>query len=249
MAKFNVDHERLLLLNPIGGYEWSMNHSFEDAQKADGLTGSAHFDLGLAIDCLLVGFDGPAEQLLDQATQWVGVAIESGERPQHYFPDGTEADRFETLALCNWSLFNKHDSQSLQQFVTYNDQYLNRQKRLDKVSVSLGIAPYVDAGAFERILELFDTTPGLRPPTTLSPRNEAQMAYIVSRHHLGLQYSREDVQTATAKFLKRNIDPWLTGGDAVSAAQWMKVLHWNDSDRSLSAKQVIMKGYDFFPGR
>ncbi len=79
----------------------------------------------------------------------------------------------------------------------------------------------------------------------MNPRNEAEMAYIHSRHRLGLQYSEEDVQAATHKFLKKNIDSWLGNGHAVRAAEWMKVLYWNDRNRTLSAKQVLMKCFDY----
>ena len=248
LNRFDPERERELLLNPVGGYEWSLKHRLENSQACGGLRSSADFDLGTAIECLLVGFDEPARRLLEQATEWVQVAIETDERPERYFPDATEASRFETLALCKWLLFNQHDADSLRHFVATMDQCINAEKRLDKIDISLGIAAYVDAGAFERTLEIFARTPGLSAPKSLAPRSEAQMAYILARHHLGLEYTAEDVQMATTKFLSRNINTWLTEGHAVRAAQWLKVLQWNDTDRFLSAKQVLLKAYDYLPG-
>ena len=243
--QFDPEKRREMLLNPIGGYEWSLRNSFDDAQACGGLGGSADSKLGRAVQCSLVGFDEPAERLLKQAAQWVQVAIASDERPQRYFPGGTEASRFETLALCHWLLDNRHDAENLRRFVEYKDLYLNGKKHADKVGVSLGIAAYVDAGAFQRTLEIVNGTRGLSPPKTLAPRNETQMAYILSSNHLGLGYTPDDVRAATTKLLSRNINAWLTDGDAVRAAQWLKVIHWNDTDRSLSAKQTLMKAYDY----
>jgi hypothetical protein len=230
------------------GYQWALDSSFLKAKADGGLGGSAESFAGLAIECLLVGFDEPAERLLSMAEEWVLAAIEGNERTDRYFPDADEAARFETLAFCRWLRSNRHDTESLAQFVQYKDRYLNGQKRPDKIGVSLTVVTYVDAGAFERTLEIFDTTRGLSPPTGLVARNEAQMAYLLSRHHLGLDYSADDLQTAARKFLMRNINTWLARGHWVRAAEWLKVLHWNSGDRSVPAKEIVLKSYDYIRG-
>lgn len=246
--QFDPGRSRELLLGSCG-YEWSLRAEFAEAKAVGGLASTADANLGTAIECSLVGFDEPAGRLLKQAAEWVQVAIETDERPERYFPGATEAIRFQTLALCNWFLFNEHDTVSLQRFVEHEDLYLNSQTRKDKVGVSLTLLTYVNAGAFKRTLEIFEGTPGLSAPTTLSPRNEAEMAYIVSRHRLHMQYSQDEVQTATTKFLAKNVDKWLSNGHWVRVAEWMKILYWNDADRELRAKQVLMKCYDYLPGR
>ena len=58
--------------------------------------------------------------------------------------------------------------------------YLAGQKRKDKVGVSLGILTYINAGAFDRTLEVFDGTAGLTPPKALSSSNEAQLASLLT---------------------------------------------------------------------
>lgn len=249
MKQFNVEHGRKLLLDPVGGFDWALNRNIDESKARRGLTGFADSNLGRAIECFLVGFDEPAERLLEQVAKWVKIAIETNERPERYFVGATEAQRFQTQALCNWLLFNRHDTASLQSFVTQKDRYYNSQKKKDKYGVSLGLLTYVNASAFERSLEIFNSTPGLSPPKSLSPRNEAEMAYILSRHHLGLQYSRDDVQVANKKFLTKNIDAWLSNGQAMRAAEWMKILYWNYGHRTIPAKHVLMKCYDYLPGR
>ncbi len=246
---FNPEFSRERLLDPIGGYEWSLQSDMEGAKHVGGIGPTADSNSNIAAECLFVGFDEPAKRLLRRAVEWVQIAIESNERPQHYFPGATEAGRFQTLAQCNWLLHGQHDINALQRFVENKDRYLNSQKRKDKIGVSLGILTYVNAGAFERTLEIIESTPRLALPTSLTARNEAQMAYILSRHHLGLQYSPSEVHTATTRFLKRNIDTWLSNGHSDRAAEWLKIIYWNDSDRALSPKQVLMKAYDYLPGR
>ena len=97
-SQFDPDAIRQRLLGPTG-YEWSLASDFARAQSVGGLGSSAEFDLCTAIECLLVGFDEPAERLLSFALEWVGVAIASGEAPERYFPNGTEASWYETRAV------------------------------------------------------------------------------------------------------------------------------------------------------
>ena len=246
---FDPVQKRGLLLHPRIGYEWSLESSFEKMKDAHALGSVASSDVCDAIYCLLVGLDEPAIRLLKKALEWVTAAIEVSERPKVYFPGGTESSRYETLALCSWLLFERHDSESLVKFVEFDRKYVNSQKRQYKPEVCLRIVGYLDAGAYERILEIFEMTPGLSPPKASPPRNEAQMAYVLARHHLGIEYTREDVEVSTRKFLRRNIDSWLADGLSERAARWLKVLHWNDTDRSMSAKQVILNAYAYLPGR
>ncbi len=105
---FDPSHEKQLLLDPVGGYEWSLRSDFGKTKDAGGLGSTACSNSGMAVACLLVGFDLPAERLLKQAAEWVQIAIASDERPQRYSPGASEASRFQTLALCNW-LLDRHD--------------------------------------------------------------------------------------------------------------------------------------------
>ena len=89
------------------GYEWTLADPLCRRQVAGGLGGTANSNLGTAIQCLLVGFDEPAGRILQRALEWVEIAIASGERPQRYFPDGTEALFFHTKSALQLASF-KH---------------------------------------------------------------------------------------------------------------------------------------------
>lgn len=248
-SKFDPDTIRNELLGSTG-YEWSLASDFADAKAAGGLGSSARSDLRTAIQCLLVGFDQPARRLLKFALEWVEVAIASDERPERYFPNGTEASRYETRALCNWLLSNQHDAESFDQFVAFEDRYLaDARAGRDKVSVSFVLPTYVDAGAFEHALEIFQNVPRLSPPTSSTIRGEAAMAYVVSQHRLGLRYSRAEFEAIAARFLKMHVDKWLANGHWDRAAEWMKIVHWNNAKPPISANQALLKCYDYLPGR
>ena len=249
-STFDVARERESLLQDTGGYEWAMRADHEWAKSVGGLGGTAHANLGMAIACLLVGFDAPAQQLLEKAISWLAEAIESNEKPQRYAEDGTEASRYTDFALCKWLLYDQHDDDSLRKFVYHEDRFLTSSGlSQDKAEVSLVLSGYVNARAYGRALDVFAGTPSLSPPSALSNiRGEAQMSYVICRHRLEMDYSDIEVDDATKTFLTRNMDKWLGNGHAVRAAEWMKIVCQSDNTSELSARETIMKCYDHLPG-
>jgi len=248
-SQFNPIAIKERLLGPTG-YEWSLAHDFAEAEAVGGVGSSAGANLCTAIECFLVGFDEPAERLLKVALDWIEVAIATDERPKRYFPNGTEALFLRTRALCNWLLSNRQDAESFRQFVEFEDRYLaDPRAGRDKVEVSFVLPTYVDAGAFKRALELFRNIPRLSPPTSSTIRGEAAMAYVVSHHRLGLQYGQAEFEAIAARFLRIRVDNWLSNGHWDRTAEWMKIIHWNNTEPPISAKQALLKCYDYLPGR
>ncbi|HEX4144234.1 MAG TPA: hypothetical protein VHY91_12060 [Pirellulales bacterium] len=75
------------------------------------------------------------------------------------------------------------------------------------------------------------------------------MAYVVSQYRLGLQYSQAEFKAIAARFLKMHVENWLSDGHFDTAAEWMKIIHWNDAEPQIPAKQALLKCYDYLPGR
>lgn len=255
MSRFDPAHERQILLGDCG-CEFDLAADFEQAKTVGGRGSSANAFLGTAIRCLLQGLAEPALQLLKKGQHWVSAALAEREIPkqflhdERYSVDGEAALRSQTLSLCNWLLHGQHDAESLKRFVEYEDRFLSNSKvGRDKVNVSFLLPGYVDAGAYQRALELFANTPGLSPPKSLgSIQNEGQMSYVICRHRLGQEYSEAEVASAVSKFLTRNMDGWLSNGHYVRAAEWMKVVYWQEGRAGLSPKDVLLKCYDHLSG-
>jgi hypothetical protein len=245
---FDLSHERSVLLGDCG-CQFYLARNLEQSKSVGGLGSSADAYINMAVQSLLAGLDEPAVQLLKKARQWLDVAVAEDEKPQRYSRNATEASRFHTLAMCNWLLHGQHDAASLKQFVTHEDQYLATSAAgKDKVEVSFVLPVYVDAGAFNRVLESFNATPGLSVPKSIGTmRNEAQMAYVLSCHRLALQFEAKDVEDATKKFLTKNMDHWLSNGHFIRAAEWTKIAYWNGNEERFSPKQVVMKCLDHLP--
>lgn len=232
------------------GYRFCLEDRLEDSSAVGGLGSSADAYVNMAVQCFLVGLDGPALQLLEKAHQWLEIAIADNERPTRYAADGTEALRFCTLAMCNWLLRAAHDDGSLLRYVTHKDRFLaNSAAGRDKIELSLSLPTYVDAGAFTRVLEIFAAVPALSAPRSLQAiRSEAQMAYVLSRHHLGRDYEPDAVQAALGAFLTKNMDKWLADGHFLRAAEWLKIAYWNGNETPPSPKEVLLMCYTHMPG-
>ena len=64
--QFDPARRREILLGPVG-YAWALQSDFNKTKVVGGVASTASADLDIAIECLLVGFDEPAERLLKQA--------------------------------------------------------------------------------------------------------------------------------------------------------------------------------------
>jgi hypothetical protein len=242
-APFDPICKRDLLLGDCG-YEWSLSKSYGYAWAKNALGAVANSNLSTAIECLLVGFDEPAERLLKRAAEWSQEAIVAHEKPDRYFPHGTEAANFYTLALSSWLLCNKHNSDAYRQFVEHENRYLlNSKAGKNRAEVSFNLPKYVDAAAFEPALEIFARTPRLRPPQSLVLRGEAAISYVLCRYQPGLQYNREEVDRTTTRFLRANVDTWLGDGGWTGTATWMKIFYWNMTSPRPSARDALLKCY------
>jgi hypothetical protein len=180
------------------GYRTVLDFDFEESRSVSGLASSAGAYLIDAIYCLLVGYDDPARQLLKRAFDWVTIAMKEREEPGDYAPDATEAERYETLAMCDWLLHGIHDAPSLSRFVEHEEHFLIREhlggKRTEVSRISLS---YLDAGAYQTALNRLASARFLAPKSLNAIRSEGQMCYVISRHQLGLGYSETEVASAT----------------------------------------------------
>lgn len=250
MSRFDPAHERRVLLGDCG-FEFDLAADIDQAKITGGRGGSSHAFLGTAIRCVLNGLDEPFFQLLKKTQQWVSVALAEKEIPkrflhdERYSPDGEAALRYQTLAMTNWLLYDQHDAESYRRLVECEDRFLgSSQVGKDKVSISLLLSIYLDAGAYQRALQLFATSGLAAPKSRGSVRNESQMAYVLCRHRLGEDSAEAEVSSVTRKFLDSNVDGWLTNGHFVRAAEWMKIVYWREGKAGISAKDALLKCYD-----
>jgi hypothetical protein len=258
MSSFNPSSSRKLLEGDCG-YRFDLAADINQAAVVGGRGNSADAFLGTAIHCLLVGLDGPAARLLHKVEEWVSAAIADREVPRRYFEhlrnepyilDGAVAHCYQTLALCDWLRNGEHDAESFHQFVEHEERFLaGSPAGKDKVNVSLTLPTYVDARAYEKAVQRFAATRGLAAPRSLgSIRNEGQMSYVLCRQRLNKDYTEVDLASALARWLNKQVDRWLSEGHFVRAAEWMKIVYWNEQKRDLSAKDALLRCYAHLPG-
>ncbi|WP_145049372.1 hypothetical protein [Lignipirellula cremea] len=236
---FDPTETRNLLLSDLG-YEWQLQRSFEESKDCGGLSSSAHADLGTAIECILVGLGDPAFQLLVKAQNWATEAIASEKETANWMT-------FQTLAMSDWLLENRHNLDLYQEFIVQLDRSLESPAIAnDAVNVSLALQAFVDGGALERVRQVFERTAKLVEPSNLSQiRNEAQLCLVIARHRLGIGYTKEEVDAACDKFLLKSMGKWLRDGHLVRAAEWMKIIWGNFGEANLPPNEIVLKCYGY----
>ena len=224
------------------GYRWSLGGDTQLSRSVGGLATTARADIHVAVQCLMVGYDNAARQLLSRAQQLLHEAILECEHPQAYAVDGTEAERHLSLAFCNWLLNNCQDNENYERYVYHSGRFLSSsQVGRDPANISLTMPHYVDAGALEDALNLFACAK-MSPPASLhSIQDEAQMCYVLCRFKLHRQYASTDTESAVEHFFERRVQSWLLDGDFFRAAEWMKIAYWQRETRSPAPSAVVRR--------
>lgn len=243
---FNIERERELLRGPVG-FAHYLGWSFEESVCDRSLSQSGTMLLGMAVNCVLVGFDNEARELLRKAKEWLENAIGSQERPRQYFPGGTEALRHQDLALCNWLLNDMDDRENLDAAVRNKELYYGTEKQ-DRISISIILPVYIDAGRYEQALSLFEQYWGNKRPANVNRiRGEAAMSYVLAAASLHNVYSDDEVQAAFKSFLTHKVPDFLDHGNYPAVARWLKIAFWNDNPARTSAFETVRKCYDYLP--
>lgn|SRR5487761_730041 len=243
---FDVDKTRGQLLSGIG-IERYLSRDFERAREKRALTSTSSSIIGCAIECLLVGFDEPAYKLLEKAREWLVAAIAGKELRRGFTLEWAEPARLEHLGLCEWLLTGKHAAELLSDAVKGHDRYWQIHGP-DKLSVDLALVTYLDAGACDQAIELFERTRGLSPPKSLSQvRTEGRMAYVLCRHRRDRSCSEEEIRVCLRRFLSGQVKQWLNDGLYSVLVRWMKIAHWNGVESAQSAREALLHCYDYLP--
>jgi len=235
---YSIEDERAFLLGDLG-YRFDLAADSASAQKVGGLGTSAHAFLGTAVRCLLVGFDEPSTRLVEKAEQWLISAIETNEKPRHYFEFATEASRLQDLAISRWLLRDEHDATSLDGFAQFQDEYWRKSRgATDKVSVSLTLVGYLDAGALTRVIELvLGTSASSVAAASVRAETETDVALWVAR---GRVDHNADTPEVGEQLLRKHGLRWLSEGHYLRFAEWIKVLRWTPGTHK-AAKALLIE--------
>lgn len=249
MNRFDPLAQRQRAQDAVTGYRRMLKRSFREVEALCALGDAALSFTESAIKYLIIGLDDVADALFQKAREWVLASITREERPGHYELGWTEASRYHTLALCNWFLEGRDDTESLACHMRYYDLFLSTTPANNPVEISCTLPRYVDAGAYARVIELFEATRGLKRPKSLTNvRAEGVMSYVLSRSRLGLEYSEAEVGTAVKLFLDRYLEDWLANGFYYQSAVWMRIAYRHGAQTELSPKETVLKVYDHLPG-
>lgn len=234
MTRYSVLADRSILEGDLG-YRAQLADRFEEALAVGGLASSARAFLATAIRCHLVGLSAPAEQLTMKAKQWAEEALQRRERPARYFPHGSEASVLRTVALARWLADGTHDRETLARYADEQELYLKESGGArDKVSVRLVLPGLIDAERFAAVADLIQGTK-LVTASSKPATEEAVLAVALCRSQRDGAADSEDLTKIVDECLRGHIHRWLSGGHALRAAEWAKILFWRPPNAPVAA--------------
>jgi hypothetical protein len=250
MATFDPGEVKRVLDGKFG-IRWIRSSDFEEYRVSRSLAWNVELIfIPSAIRCFLVGYDQDARALLEQGLEWLSAAIEN-ERPADYVADDTESTRYFDLASCRWLLKGERDEVSLRKAVDHSNRYLSTVQE-DLKELSLRLARYVEAGAFrEAILHLEKDCGLVRSfPASLSAiTSDAQLELAIGWNEAQARFPRADVSAAGERFLRRNMNAWLTSGQMQHAVDWLRIVARLSGASLPSPGDLVRKCYEYMDAK
>jgi hypothetical protein len=227
MDKFSVEKEKEILLGDTGiGYHLTREKSW--FEERNGLTVSAQSMLNAAIRAGIVGLLEEGKKVLAKASEWNATAEDKQEVPARLGAVFSTALRFKTRSLCTWLQKGEHDKEALAQ---YREHIIdNNRQEPDRVGVELTLVGLCDGEMFDDVRSYFDGSAAIfKPPGLANIKSESAMAFYLAQQHSKKEAADSKV---VAHFLNANVNKWLSGGDAIRAGHWAKVLLWHPSEKA-----------------
>ncbi len=201
------------------------------------------------IDQCMVGNEELAVQILQRAPAWLNWVIDRDERfgvNWHLSRSGVHIAR----ALCTWLQHEVDDKDDWALAMHHSRQawcegdakfgskpWLVRDiigDPLDDYMAAAVQGGSVKNGLWHEAIETYERLLEGKNPTTLSNvKRPRDLAYLLCQKNLGLIECREaDLLKVGRSILRRFLDyPWLSGGQHLRAAVWLKIVYWDYDQR------------------
>jgi hypothetical protein len=243
MSVFSVARTRRHMSGPYGMVTSHLAHDFESEKQLKCLANCAESFLSTGVQCVLVGLDEQADQVIQKSRDWFTTAIELPEESSWAWGRGLQ---FVFLALCNWLLNNQHDAVSLGRASELLEAGLTTSSTDDN-SRTIGLIALLwvclevgDYARIERLGEQYKVYPP--PPADRLLQVETRggtFCRVLARHKLGMDYTAEQIAAFLGVFEPYFSRSLLEELAFTGLAQFMKVLHWRGEITPPSAKDAV----------
>ena len=232
------------------GIAWCLSNDFETAKLKGGLWGGSKYFLGAVIKSHLIGMNDRIDDLLLKARHWIEVAIEEKEVCGGFPPAYLCCEHRIILALCNWLQGNPDDPQVAAEAADSNNQFLSEAP--DEISstfaLGLGSLIFVESKRYAEYLhwaKVNGKIPIGAPASRI--RGEASVCAAICLAETDQSYKPEEISKLTRRLLDMRMNEWLTTGNALRAARWLKFYYHRHEASKLTPREVILKAYDHLP--
>ncbi len=192
-----------------------------------------------AIHCILCDLPNDAQMLITKSKAWIEQAISIAEQTRH-FDEWSHKFQRHLYAIILWLHEGIHDQHSLDIWETEALRWFQTHSdRLGTSDLGLEAVTFINAEAYQSYFSL--AAPNCLDSIKCSGTNEKQMALTLAAQALTHKFPEDKVQAVVKKFLDNHVGKWLNDGNAVRAAEWMKVIYWKRGEVGITPFDAVRR--------
>lgn len=238
------------ILDSDFGVRRCLNADFENKRANGGLWGGAKEFLLNVVDAHLVGVTSNLDEILAKARKWIDAAMNKKEACSNYSPSFLGEEHRITWSLCNWLQGQPDNLEMARQAADFANQYFTEQPDsvADTFSLGLGSLTFIEGQRYAEYLHWADANGKIPLGVAQSKiRGEASVCAAICQAKTTGHYNDADIAKIVQRLLDMRMNEWLTTGNEIRAARWLKLAYWQEGQAGLSPREVMLKAYDHLP--
>lgn len=243
---FDTEEVARQLFGPVG-FIRCLRDNFVEMKVGGGLWGGANEFLITVVKSHLVGVSVHVDELLTKARQWIDVVIAEGEPRGKYPQSFLQSEHRVTWTVANWLRGHADDLKVTSEAAEAANQYLTEHPDsvAERFALGLESLKFLEGRKFSEFVHWAKASGKLALGTASSKiRGEAAMTAAICLAETEGTYSTEEIGKALKRLLDMKINEWLTTGNELRAARWLKYTY---GQQGLSPREVVLKAYDHLP--
>lgn len=231
-------------LESVTGFPLSEQRDIASPAKNENLCTTAHYDLGIVVQGLLVDMDARSLALAARARDWLEKSIAANEPGT--FVGGRSGIR-SAHAFCRWLLSGADERDAFRVAIDMKLDELSVQTDVSDLGVDDAAALLIHAEAYDLIATLEDLI-GRNFPGDLDGKSNTPRAVglHLARALAGPRSEPNQLMDKGRRLLRKHLyGSWIERGRFLTALSWLKIVHWDLEGQSRPPAEVVRKALDY----
>lgn len=219
-----AQYEKLMvILHGATGIEWVRQYQPRPGGSAGHFASRAEEYSTKAIQCLMVGMEPEALELLHQSDEWLTPALARAEAGEAF--EFEYEHRFHH-AVCQWLFGRPASANNLTRACQLLDVSgaISSARTGSSFHLDLVLPLWLAAGRYTECVLTYDQSGAKYPPPRKRQHSEAAMACLLAHERLNPSMQEPDLQKRQHVFLKEQVSKLLASGQEHRFALWVQII-------------------------